>query len=40
MSNVRNVTRPQVTEYKRAPVTVGMSIQQESLLYGRNGRRK
>jgi hypothetical protein len=37
MSNARKATRPQ---YKRAPVTVGMSIQQESVLYGRNSRRK
>jgi hypothetical protein len=39
MSNTRKMTRPQATEYKRAPnVTVGMSIQQESILYGRSGR--
>jgi hypothetical protein len=41
MSNTRKTTQPQGTEYKRAPqVTVGMSIQQESILYGRSGRRQ
>lgn len=42
MSNDANhtrTTRPSGIESKRPPrTTIGMSIQQESILYGRNGR--
>lgn len=40
MSRTRKATRPQITEYKCAPMAVGMSIQAEKILYGRNSRRK
>ena len=38
MSNTRNITGPQAAQYKRPQVTVGMSVQQESIMYGRAGR--
>lgn len=39
MSNTRSTTEPRATESKRPyQVMVGMSIQQESILYGRVGQ--
>jgi hypothetical protein len=40
MPSTRIAIRPHVTEYKCAPMAVGMNIQAEKILYGRHSRRK